>query len=26
VNISDATCHRMTVQFPTSPTVCFGTK
>jgi len=25
VNISDTTCHQMTVQFYTSPNVCFCT-
>jgi len=24
-NISDTTCHQMTIQFPTSPSVCFCT-
>jgi len=24
-NILDTTCHRMTIQFPTSPNVCFCT-
>jgi len=25
MNISDTTCHQMTIQFPTSPNVCFCT-